>query len=122
MNPEFCPHESMLFILCRLCSLTYCLNKTNTTHNFKSHTVSVYRYESPTVLFGFRAEDVATPLFQVRQHAEHCLNAELGQCGRRLLDTSPSLSVALCQYGQHLLRHLRDVDGVVTNLFFFFYL
>lgn len=32
---------------------------------------------SLTVVFGFGVQDVATPLHQVRQHAEHRLNAEL---------------------------------------------
>lgn len=32
---------------------------------------------SPTILFGFGVEDMATPLCEVRQHAEHSLGAEL---------------------------------------------
>lgn len=32
---------------------------------------------SLTVVFGFGVEDVAAPLGEVRQHAEHGLNAEL---------------------------------------------
>lgn len=59
-----------------------------------------------TIVFGFGVEDVAAPLCQVGQHAEHSLNAELRKAGGRLLTTSASSSITVGQHGQHLLRYL----------------
>lgn len=87
----------------------------NNTQQMKLHRKGLFLSKlnaSLTVLFGFGVEDVAAPLCEVRQHAEHRLNAELWQAGGRLLTSPLSSSITLCQHGQHLLRYLEG--GVLS--------
>lgn len=64
-----------------------------------------------TAILVLGVEDVAAPLSQVGQHAEHSLDAELREAGCRLLAVSSSFisSLPFGQHGQHLLRHLAAV-------------
>lgn len=72
----------------------------------------MFLFLSLTVVFGFGVEDVAAPLREVGQHAEHSLNAELRQAGGRILTMPPSSFIALRQHCHHLLRYL-EAEGVL---------